>query len=174
MPCGSATAPAPVCSPDMNRPDIRQLYRSPNGDTWFLAGDPATGLAFVRHQANASSGGNVTDVEIGAFLSEPRHPQHEALLRLIGTLILDPQAADAEDEPPDMDTGREWSDAELCELGDMLLRGLSIEVIARLLRRDHGDIRDKVAEVGPPAPPPSWSASARLPVAPTAGSHLPA
>jgi hypothetical protein len=127
---------------------MRQLYRSPNGDAWFLGRDPATGLAFVRHQANASSGGNVTDTEIGAFLSEPRHPQHEALLRLIGTLILQPKAADAKEEPPDMDTGREWSDAELCELGDMLLRGLSIEVIARLLRRDHGEVRDKVAEVG--------------------------
>jgi hypothetical protein len=44
--------------------------------------------------------------------------------------------------------GREWSDAELKELGDMLLRGLSIEEIARRLRRDHGEVRDKVAEVG--------------------------
>ena len=48
----------------------------------------------------------------------------------------------------DADTGREWSDAELNELGNMLLRGLSVEEIARLLRRDHGEVRDKVAEVG--------------------------
>ena len=48
----------------------------------------------------------------------------------------------------DADTGREWSDAELKELGELLLRGLSIEEIARLLRRDHGEVRDKVAEVG--------------------------
>src|SRR4051795_1030160 len=41
--------------PDQYR--MEQLYRSPNGDTWFLARDPMTGLAFVRHQANASSGG---------------------------------------------------------------------------------------------------------------------
>jgi hypothetical protein len=33
--------------------ETRQLYRSPNGDTWFLARDPETGSAFVRHQANA-------------------------------------------------------------------------------------------------------------------------
>ena len=26
---------------------MRQLYRSPNGDTWFLARNPETGLAFV-------------------------------------------------------------------------------------------------------------------------------
>jgi hypothetical protein len=30
----------------------------------------------------------------------------------------------------------------------MLVRGLSIEEIARLLRRDHREVRDKVAEVG--------------------------
>ena len=48
----------------------------------------------------------------------------------------------------DADTGREWSDAELKQLGELLLRGLSIEEIPRLLRRDHGEVRDKVAEVG--------------------------
>jgi hypothetical protein len=28
------------------------------------------------------------------------------------------------------------------------VRGLSMEEIARLLRRDHGDVQDKVVEVG--------------------------
>jgi hypothetical protein len=37
----------------------------------------------------------------------------------------------------------EWSEAKLKELGEMLVRGVSLEEIARLLRRDH-----KVAEVG--------------------------
>jgi hypothetical protein len=46
------------------------------------------------------------------------------------------------------DAGREWSDADIKELGDMLLRGLSIQEIARLLRRDQHDVRDKVVEVG--------------------------
>jgi hypothetical protein len=69
--------------------ETRQLYRSPNGDSWCLARDPTTGSAFVRHQANAPSGGQVTDVEISAFLSGPRNPEHEALLRLIGASILD-------------------------------------------------------------------------------------
>src|SRR6516162_8351233 len=36
--------------------EMRQLYRSPNGDAWFLARDPCTGLAFVRHEANRPSG----------------------------------------------------------------------------------------------------------------------
>ena len=102
----------------MKRAEMTPLYKSPNGDSWFLARDPATGLAFVRHQANAPSGGQVTDIEIGAFLSGPRNPEHEALLRLIGTSILDPQAVGADDEPPAVK--REWSDAELNELGDML------------------------------------------------------
>src|ERR1700731_2975799 len=69
------------------RGETRQLYRSPNGDALFLARDPATGAAFVRHQANAPSGGNVTDIKLGAFLGGPRNPDHKALLRLIGVSI---------------------------------------------------------------------------------------
>jgi hypothetical protein len=126
----------------------RQLYQSPNGDSWFLARDSATGFAFVRHQANAPSGGHVTDVELDAFLSDPRNPEHDALLRLIGASILDPHGAEADDEPAAVNTRREWSDAELIELGNMLVRGVPIEEIARLLRRDRREVRDKVAEVG--------------------------
>ena len=44
--------------------------------------------------------------------------------------------------------GREWSDTELNELGDMLVRGLSIEEIAHRLCRDKVEVRNKVAEVG--------------------------
>jgi hypothetical protein len=138
-----------------SRPDnygMEQLYRSPNGDTWFLARDPATGLGTVRHQANASSGGQVTDLEIGAFLSGPPHPEQEALLCVIGASIIDPQGSAVEDEPPAADAGREWSDAELTQLGNLLVRGLSIEEIARLLRRDHGEVRVKAAEVGRACP----------------------
>lgn len=130
------------------RPETRQLYRSPNGDSWFLARDPATGSAFVRHQANAPSGGQVTDIELGAFLSASGSPEHEALLRLIGASILNPRGADADDEPLAVNTGREWSDAELNALGEMLVRGVSIDEIARRLRRDKVEVRDKVAEVG--------------------------
>jgi hypothetical protein len=126
---------------------MEQLYRSPNGDTWFLARDPMTGSAFVRHRANASSGGQVTDVEIDEFLSEPQSPERDALLRVIGAFIVHPQLAEAE-EPSDVGAGSECSDAQLKELGDMLLPGLSIEEIARGLRRDQIEVRDKVAEVG--------------------------
>jgi len=136
---------APGSQPD--KYGMEQLYRSPNGDTWFLARNLTTGLAFVRHQANASSGGQVTDVEIGDFLSGGEHPEQAALLRLIGTLIVDPQRAEVGDELA-VEAGREWSDAELNELGKMLFRGLSIEEIARSLRRDHREVRDKIVEVG--------------------------
>lgn len=65
----------------------RELYSSPNGDRWFIARDPATAHVFVRHEANLPSGGHSTDIDIGAFLSRgPRNPEHQALLRLIGTL----------------------------------------------------------------------------------------
>jgi hypothetical protein len=82
----------------MKRAEMTPLYQSPNGDSWFLARDPATGLAFVRHQANAPSGGQVTDIEIGAFLSGPQNPERVALLRLIGSFILDKHGANTGDE----------------------------------------------------------------------------
>ena len=131
-----------------NERRMEQLYRSPNGDTWFLAHDPATGSAFVRHQANASSGGQVTDVEIDEFLGGPQNPERDALLRVIGASMVNPQVAEAEDELSTVNARREWSDTELKELGNMLLRGLSIEEIARRLHRDQIEVRDKVAEVG--------------------------
>jgi hypothetical protein len=86
-------------------------------------------------------------IHIATFLSGPPHPEQEALLRVIGASIVDPHGTGIEDEPPAADTHREWSDADLKELGNMLLRGLSIEEIARRLRRDNCEVRDKVAEV---------------------------
>ena len=47
-----------------------------------------------------------------------------------------------------MNTCREWSDEELNELGVMLVRGVPLEEIAHRLRRDHGDVHDKVVEIG--------------------------
>ena len=61
--------------------------------------------------------------------------------------MVDPQGAKVGDESA-AETGREWSDAELNELGKMLVRGLSIEEIARSLRRGHREVRDKIVEVG--------------------------
>jgi hypothetical protein len=70
------------------RGEQRELYSSPNGDRWLLSRDPATGDVCVRHEANLPSGGKRTDIDIGEFLSRgQRNPEHQALLRLIGTLV---------------------------------------------------------------------------------------
>ena len=44
----------------------RKLYESSNGDRWFLICD-SRGDIFVRHEANASSGGHVSNIEIRSF-----------------------------------------------------------------------------------------------------------
>ena len=73
----------------------RELYRSPEGDTWFLGREPEDGRAFVIHQPNGPSGGRLTPIELGAFLNaETKGPEHQALLRLIGTLVEVPPYAD--------------------------------------------------------------------------------
>jgi hypothetical protein len=46
----------------------REIYHSANGDRWLLARDPDTGRVFVRHEPNLPSGGQVADIDIGAFL----------------------------------------------------------------------------------------------------------
>jgi hypothetical protein len=72
----------------------RELYRSPNGDSWFLGREPADGRAFVIHQPNAPSGGRLSHIEVGDFLREGAGPEQQALLRLIGTLVEIPPYAD--------------------------------------------------------------------------------
>jgi hypothetical protein len=65
----------------------REIYRSPNGDRWLLARDPNIGRVFVRHEPNLPSGGQIADIEIGAFLiATGNGPEKQELLRLIGTL----------------------------------------------------------------------------------------
>jgi hypothetical protein len=70
--------------------NIRELYHSPNGDRWHLARDPDTGHVFVKHQANLPSGGHMAEIEIGVFLNQGHGPEHQELLRLIGTLVEEP------------------------------------------------------------------------------------
>jgi hypothetical protein len=67
---------------------VRKLYGSPNGDRWYLIRD-ISGEVFIRHEANIASGGHVAHIEIGAFLSSGRGPEHQELLRLIGLLVED-------------------------------------------------------------------------------------
>ncbi len=65
---------------------VRELYSSPNGDRWYLIREPS-GAVFIRHEANAASGGSVEHIELGSFLSSGQGPEHQELLRLIGTLV---------------------------------------------------------------------------------------
>jgi hypothetical protein len=68
--------------------ETRILYSSPNGDRWLLCRNPGTERVFVRHEANAPSGGQSSDMDIGEFLSRgPMNPEHQSLLGLIGTLV---------------------------------------------------------------------------------------
>src|SRR3712207_3904642 len=74
--------------------DRRELYRSPNGDAWFLGREPTSGHAFVIHQPNTPSGGRLSHIELGEFLRYGKGPEQQALLRLVGTLVEVPPYAD--------------------------------------------------------------------------------
>jgi hypothetical protein len=89
---------APVCTKEQTRVTIwtKEIYHSPNGDRWLLAHDSDTGRVFVRHEPNLPSGGQVADIEIGAFLvAVGEGPEKQELLRLIATLVRGPAATAA-------------------------------------------------------------------------------
>ncbi|GEP07980.1 hypothetical protein MOX02_60180 [Methylobacterium oxalidis] len=75
--------------------DRIELYASPNGDRWFLALSATTPRPVVLHVPNQPSGGLPTQIELGSFLAGSG-PEHQELLRLIGTLI---EGASFEDAP---------------------------------------------------------------------------
>jgi hypothetical protein len=64
-------------------PMVREIYRSSNGDRWQLIRNEA-GHRFVRHEANASSGGTVTVTELDDFLHFPgAGPETQELRRML-------------------------------------------------------------------------------------------
>ena len=64
----------------------RELYCSSNGHRWYLCRD--ADRVFVVHVPNAPSGGRVEKLEIREFLARGEGgPEHQELLRLIGTLV---------------------------------------------------------------------------------------
>ncbi len=73
----------------------RELYRSaPNDDRWSLVREDASQRIFIEHEPNQSSGGRASQIEIEDFLAHgPRGPEHQALLRLIGSLVEEPARA---------------------------------------------------------------------------------
>jgi hypothetical protein len=77
----------------------RELYSSPNGDRWYLAHDVDLGHVFIFHEPKPPSGGKATCIEVGAFLGRGRGghgPEHQELLRLIGTLVERDQFSETE------------------------------------------------------------------------------
>src|SRR5882757_4619588 len=61
-----------------------EIYRSSNGDRWTLIRDTNSGRRLVRHEANPSSGGQVTETDVEAFLSiGGSGPEFAALRRLL-------------------------------------------------------------------------------------------
>jgi hypothetical protein len=68
----------------------RVLYETSNGDFWLLTRDPVSRMPAVKHQPNVSSGGQISYTDIGKFLRDGANgPEHQALLKLVGSLIDD-------------------------------------------------------------------------------------
>jgi hypothetical protein len=64
----------------------RELYCSSNGDRWYLVRD--ADRVSVVHVPNVSSGGRIEHLELREFLATGGGgPEHQELLRLIGTLV---------------------------------------------------------------------------------------
>jgi transglutaminase-like putative cysteine protease len=63
-----------------------EIYSSSNGDRWQLVHDTTTGRVLVRHQANASSGGHLTESGLDEFMRRNGSgPEYAALRHLIST-----------------------------------------------------------------------------------------
>ena len=66
----------------------RRIYASSNGDVWDLVRDSDTARLYVRHTPNLASGGTISQLELGTFLSHGSFKaEHVALLDMIGTLL---------------------------------------------------------------------------------------
>jgi hypothetical protein len=65
---------------------VKELYNSPNGDRWLLNRD-VSGKLFVSHHPNVASGGQVSTIEVNAFLSRGQNgPEHQALVEALARL----------------------------------------------------------------------------------------
>jgi hypothetical protein len=63
----------------------QHIYRSANGDRRRLMTDTSSWHKFVRHEANQSSGGHVTDTDLEDFLDiDGSGPEFAALRNLLG------------------------------------------------------------------------------------------
>ena len=79
-------------------PSSEDIYRSQNGDTWRLIRDAKSGRVFVRHEANPSSGGHITEPMSKNFFvpAAPSMPAYaiflEKQLRTAGMLPVSPRS----------------------------------------------------------------------------------
>jgi hypothetical protein len=90
----SGTRQSTLCFPAMDK--RKELYRSSNGDVWYLV-RTASGRAYVEHQPNQASGGTSSCVDVATFLATgPEGPQHQSLISLIGSLV------DGDQVPPSL------------------------------------------------------------------------
>jgi len=78
------SSPASDVSKGAQSPPEQELYRSSNGDCWYLVREPGSERMLVRHQPNRASGGSSSLICVEDFLAEGHSPQQEALLRVIG------------------------------------------------------------------------------------------
>jgi hypothetical protein len=84
----------------------REICHSENGDGWLLCRDKDGGV-FVLHNANLSSGGTSTKIELGDFLARgTAGPEHQALARLIGGLVEHGGRNDGKPYTPERDERR--------------------------------------------------------------------
>lgn len=68
------------------------IYSSSNGDRWRLVRDSTNGRVFVRHEANPSSGGKVTETDVEEFLNVGGSgPEYTALRRILDRPAEDPE-----------------------------------------------------------------------------------
>jgi hypothetical protein len=70
--------------------ESKELYRNSRGDRWLLVREPSSEHVFIRHVPcrDAGSPAEAEHIEVGAFLkAQGLRPEHQELLRLIGTLV---------------------------------------------------------------------------------------
>ena len=80
----AAAAADPAVTPSDR---MRLLYHGDSGDDWLLIRNDR-GEVEVEHRPTPPSGGRISRLAVGEFLQTGhRGPQHEALLRLLGTLV---------------------------------------------------------------------------------------
>jgi hypothetical protein len=75
----------------------REFYASSDGSRWYIARQPDLGHAFIQHIPGNPPSREASHIELDAFLNGgAKGPEHQAFLRLVGTLVQDPAHADRE------------------------------------------------------------------------------